>query len=366
MKLNYILNPSSISFSLRNKLYRVEKTDSRYSSVIKAFNLSEDQMEQALLDILDNTKKLDDAEKKGFVITDKEVTYLGQKLPDVLAQKVRIIYNEGLPLDLFVRFWENLSQNPSQTSVNEIYDFLAYKELPITDDGFFLAYKGLGLDYYSIHGNLETVVTSGTVDNAGRIYNGVGEYIEVLRRNVNDDRTVHCSSGLHCGSLNYSRDFGRRLVIVKVNPKDVVSVPSDYDCQKLRCCAYTVVADYEQEITAPVVDEDNQPIESSAHIERKENTAKRQAFIDRIAKYLDSKSYEEDYVSIRSIQGIFSPQWPSKEQIKDALQELEYNWTVGVGLGGDDVDLVILNDNVYDDYNGYDDGCSAYGYDDED
>ena len=35
------------------------------------------------------------------------------------------------------------------------------------------------------------------------------------------------------------------MVIVKVNPKDVVSVPTDCECQKVRTCEYQVIADYE-------------------------------------------------------------------------------------------------------------------------
>ena len=38
---------------------------------------------------------------------------------------------------------------------------------------------------------------------------------------------------------------GDRVVIVKVNPKDVVSVPTDCECQKVRTCEYMVIADYE-------------------------------------------------------------------------------------------------------------------------
>ena len=37
-------------------------------------------------------------------------------------------------------------------------------------------------------------------------------------------------------------DGGNQIVICKVNPRDVVSVPSDSKFQKLRCCQYEVVA----------------------------------------------------------------------------------------------------------------------------
>jgi hypothetical protein len=38
---------------------------------------------------------------------------------------------------------------------------------------------------------------------------------------------------------------GGRLVAVKINPADVVSVPSDYNNQKLRTCSYTVMFEIE-------------------------------------------------------------------------------------------------------------------------
>ena len=35
------------------------------------------------------------------------------------------------------------------------------------------------------------------------------------------------------------------MLIVEIDPADVVSVPSDCNCQKLRTCKYTVVAKYD-------------------------------------------------------------------------------------------------------------------------
>jgi hypothetical protein len=36
-----------------------------------------------------------------------------------------------------------------------------------------------------------------------------------------------------------------RVVIVKINPADVVSIPSDYKNTKGRCCRYEVIAEFE-------------------------------------------------------------------------------------------------------------------------
>jgi hypothetical protein len=54
----------------------------------------------------------------------------------------------------------------------------------------------------------------------------------------------------------------------------------------------------------------------------------RQEFIDKIYKYLEKKT-EEGYseVTVRQIQNSFSPIWPSKESVLDALQDLWYDWS---------------------------------------
>jgi hypothetical protein len=77
------------------------------------------------------------------------------------------------------------------------------------------------------------------------------------RAKVDDDRARGCSDGLHAGALNYvagygSLENGDKIVIVKINPKDVVSVPSDCNCEKLRTCQYEVVGEYEGELLKPL------------------------------------------------------------------------------------------------------------------
>jgi len=317
--MKYIINNNSIVFFHGRKPIKVEKSSPQYIRIIRAFDLDPDEQESAIHDILN--EKVGVFERDGFVVTEEEVSYQGETLPSVLAAKIRAIVNEGLPISLFGKFWENLQKNPSASSVRELYEFLAYKELPITEDGCFLAYKGLSSDYWSISGNTKTKVTKGTVDASGRIFNGIGEEIEVRRFDVDDNRNVHCSFGLHVGSLDYAKDFAQgRLVVVKVNPKDVVSVPTDYSCQKCRVSAYKVVDDFEKEIVASVTDENAVEIESE---DRKENSK----FLDRIDAYLTNKANQGlGAVSVRSIQNSFSPEYPSRVRVLSALSDLGYCW----------------------------------------
>jgi hypothetical protein len=96
--------------------------------------------------------------------------------------------------------------------------------------------------------------------HSGKFFNGVGEVLEMPRNAVCDDADVGCSYGFHAGSHAYASTFGggdSRLVIVKINPSDVVSVPKDCDCQKLRTARYEVVKDFDGVYKKPLNTEFN-------------------------------------------------------------------------------------------------------------
>ena len=131
----------------------------------------------------------------------------------------------------------------SMQSQKELYDFLEHEHLPITEDGYFLAYKAVRSDFKDKY--------RGTFDNR------VGQVVSMQRAKVDDDRVRGCSDGLHAGALNYvagygSLEGGDKIVIVKINPRDVVSVPSDCNCEKLRTCQYEVVGEYQGELLKPL------------------------------------------------------------------------------------------------------------------
>lgn len=139
---------------------------------------------------------------------------------------------EGFSIEPLVAFMENLMQNPSYRAVNELYSFLEQNNLPITPDGHFLAYKKVRDTFFDIHSN--------TMDNSP------GKIVEMDRNLVDDDQNNTCSKGLHFCSQEYLDHFGdstSRTVILKINPKDVVSIPVDYNNSKGRACRYEVIGE---------------------------------------------------------------------------------------------------------------------------
>jgi acyl carrier protein len=166
------------------------------------------------------------------------------------AERVMAFLRDGLPYQPIANYIERKLKNPSARAINEMYAFLEHKGMPLTPKGTFIAYKGVQSDWYSLHANKDTVVLKGKVNEQGQILNTVGETIEVERSSVDDDFRQGCSFGLHAGSLAYASGWGARVVLVDIDPTDVVSVPEDCNCQKLRCCKYTVIGEY----TGPMPD----------------------------------------------------------------------------------------------------------------
>jgi hypothetical protein len=176
-------------------------------------------------------------------IKNGQVTYEGEVVHGSISKRILEFMSKGLPFQPLVNFLNNLMDNPSMQSQKELYDFLEHEHLPITEDGYFLAYKAVRSDFKDKY--------RGVFDNS------VGQVVKMQRAKVDDDRARGCSDGLHAGALNYvagygSVDNGDRIVIVKINPRDVVSVPSDCNCEKLRTCQYEVVGEYQGELLKPL------------------------------------------------------------------------------------------------------------------
>lgn len=170
-----------------------------------------------------------------YKITDEGVYMGAERVPDCLERRILQFLSEGLPFEPLLKFHQRLSANPSRRAVQELYKFLENKNIPIDQEGYFYAYKSVRLDWKDIH--------------SGTFSNHLGAVLSMTRNQVDDDCTRTCSYGFHVGALEYVRDFGgavgtKRIVIVKVDPSDVVSVPIDYNGQKMRVCKYTVVTEY--------------------------------------------------------------------------------------------------------------------------
>lgn len=289
----YIETVSGYTFFLEGNPVSVDSSDVRYDEVTNALlnndmehlrGILRDNQEAYLLSKLSTiTQYFDDLKFtiiKNFLndseeVVSADVSYKGQPLPEVLKQKLIQMYRAGAEdFSHLFNFIDNLLANPDENSREQLYGFLVHKNMPITDNGTFIAYKGVRGDYYSITGNTSTVVLEGKVDSSGHILNELGKTIRVRHEDVENNPDVACSQGLHVGSYEYAKGFKSsegRLLAVEVNPKDVVSVPVDCECQKCRVSSYKVlneVTTHFKSLTATV--NDNNEVEESDLVEADE------------------------------------------------------------------------------------------------
>ena len=168
---------------------------------------------------------------KGKLLIDgNEVTYNGRVISGLLHNRLLEMVSLDLPINHFLNFLENMELVTVNTVREELYGFLEYGKLPLTQDGCFMARKVVDTDFMDYH--------SHTVDWSP------GNVVSMNRADVDDDRHHLCSTGLHVYSRDYGRSFmgdGGKFLAVKVNPRDVVAIPPDYHNTKMRVCRAEVI-----------------------------------------------------------------------------------------------------------------------------
>lgn len=168
--------------------------------------------------------------------------YRGEKVEAVLTQRIRQSIESGESWSAYRNFLVRLMQNPTKHSVDQLFRFLQHR-LPITTKGTFLAYKYLAENYKDVH--------------TGTILNEIGTFVSMKREDVCHDPHTGCAAGLHAGALPYVTGYGRgqRVVIVEIDPADVVSVPTENNSMKIRVARYRVLWDWnETELKHGIVD----------------------------------------------------------------------------------------------------------------
>lgn len=241
--VSYIItNSGTITLNIDSSIYTIDTSHINYKKIIDIlrstnYNLMGEQL-KILVDVstalTKYTHNSDTISTQDVVISNGEIKYKGSVLHNVLVERILECQENNLPFKPILNFLTKLMSNPSFRAVEELYTFLEHKNIPITPDGCFLGYKKVREDYLDYF--------TATIDNS------VGKLISMERNGVNDDCDIGCSKGYHVGSLQYANcDFHPgegHLMIVKVNPADVVSVPKDCSCQKVRVCKYQVFGEY--------------------------------------------------------------------------------------------------------------------------
>jgi hypothetical protein len=235
----------NITLVLNGRTYTIGCTHVNYEQIQAALKCKEFDGLESLINAAGTVER----NLADVTVRDGQVFYKGQPIHNVVANRIIQFMQQGLPWEPLALFLSNLMQNPSARAVRELYGFLEKNQgMAITPDGCFVGYKAIRENWTDKH--------SGTFNNS------IGKTVSIPRNTVDDNCDVGCSYGLHIGSHPYATNFASgddRLVIVKVNPRDAVSVPKEENEQKLRACEYVVLSEVTRLIEEPLYRPEDEP-----------------------------------------------------------------------------------------------------------
>ena len=230
--INYICSANgNITIMLNGKVKCVASDHANYRNVVQALKKND---EDALGKALDIQK----AVTKYIGSTDVEVRdgcvfYRGEQVRGYIVDRILQQMRAGFGYEPMCAFLENLYDNPSPESVEQLFKFLEDHGLVLTDDGCFLAYKYVDKradgKFYANWSNKD-----GTHNESGP-----GSVVRMPRSEVEHNPAKSCAPGLHVGSMEYVQS-SEWVMTCKVNPKHVVSVPN-HESGKMRTCQYEVI-----------------------------------------------------------------------------------------------------------------------------
>ena len=260
MSFPYIVQGSNITVVIGTTPHTVSKSHIAYNKLLNAIKAGDWETVQ---DIIEPKQVVLNFGQGNVSVEGDKIFWKGREMHNALTKRMVAMIQEDFPVEPLVAFMENLMENPSKRAVNELYGFLEKNTLPITSDGCFLAYKKVRHDYLDCHSGtvLNKPAAYMTDEDTAALEEAVGKNNEVtvavedgvtvvsMERNlVDDDQNRTCSTGLHFCSKDYLSVFGgERIVILKINPRDVVSIPNDYNDSKGRCARYEIVDEIDKD-----------------------------------------------------------------------------------------------------------------------
>lgn len=225
----YTMTPKGISVLINNRPRIISTDHINYTACFEALKSGDIEALATLVDIPAWVAQVTFG--KVAIGEDMSVRYEGVPLHNTMTDRLISMLKQGLNPEPIAKFMERLYLNPVETAHKELFTWLENSNLPITEDGCFIAYKRVSKDYTSLYDS--------------KTPNTIGSIVSMKRReDADSDFRQQCSTGLHFCSYEYLSHFsGARTLILKVAPEDVVAIPDDYGNTKGRAWRYEVIGE---------------------------------------------------------------------------------------------------------------------------
>jgi hypothetical protein len=219
--------------------------------------------EDEFINLINTGTVIENWSEGNFEFRDGFLHYEDEQVASQPTERIINMIKNGWDHKPMLAYLDRLYQNVSNRAVHESYTWCSNKGLPITDDGMLIGYKGVKL--YSgedrTDKNGRTLTEGDHVDRyTGTSFrNNIGDECSMNRRGVSDNCNDGCASGLHVGTYEYAESWAGTngvVILVKFDPADIVSVPTDCAFSKMRVSKYTVVSVAREQLEEEVYMED--------------------------------------------------------------------------------------------------------------
>lgn len=274
----HLITPTGLTAFIDGAQYAIPVDHPNFGRIVAAVQSNRIADVLELIDIRNSVRKFISTDVR-FALVNDQISFNGESFTQPVTDKVLELIEAGnAPAPLF-KFLEKVRLNPSKTAQDELLLFCVANGFMIDTNGDIVAYKSVRADFKDIH--------SGTIENK------IGQLVKMPRHQVDDNRERTCSHGLHFASYEYASTWAGqdnlRLMVLAVNPKNVVSIPSDYNNQKGRTSEYTVIAELAGFKELP-----KKAVYSAADLGGVDETAEKEAALEKYEKVLARKVDTQD------------------------------------------------------------------------
>ena len=231
-----VFSDAGITIFINNSMLLAPTDHPNFTKVKQAITDHKFDLIENLLDIRKTVVNYVNHLKSDFTLVGDFLCYQGKPFTMEVTDKVLRMIEAGQPAEPIYNFLVKVRQNPLVSAQDELLLFCVANKFMIHEDGDIIAYKSVRGDYTDIY--------------SGKHKNSVGSTLEMKRDEVDTDRNRTCSRGFHFAAFDYASTWSgnidgvnRRLLVMKINPADVVAIPSDYNNQKGRTWKYTILSE---------------------------------------------------------------------------------------------------------------------------
>lgn len=242
--ISIAITPSQVILVNDGKGITVDKKQEAYGKILSALKQKKSWSKEKAWELATGSSlvaKVSATKKSGLYILDGKAYFGDIKMNEAMTKKLVWLHENGYSFTAIENFYKRCQKNPRKESVDDLFRFLEQNNIPICKDGCFVGYKYV------------TKTETGFVDSYSKTMDiKIGNFITLHRSKCTSDPNSACGPGLHVGGWNYVGG-SPHVILTKVAPEDVVSVPFCSNSGKLRCCRYKALRVYDE--TGPIKQE---------------------------------------------------------------------------------------------------------------